>query len=797
MANLFGLQQQKCKTCGEPLDLSKAINGVVKCAICDSVFTLPKVDASQKVLDFLSQGEHDLDTCRFEDAYSAFNKACELDKTEPEAYWGMALAEFKIQYLKDEVNNRLQPICHEISDKDFADSSNFLRATRYATEAQRVEYERKAEEINYIKNEFNKIAKTGAKYDCFICVKVTDENGGKTQDYKAADDIYFELKGKGYKPFFSERELRGVTGADYEARILYALQSAECMLVICFDEAYLRTKWVKNEYSRFLKLVNDEEKESDSIALVFGNRPVEKLPGKKGKIQGIALNSLTAMERIVQFVDSHTPEARKRREEALRAKEEEAKKKAKEDDALKQKLAEQENLIRQLQEQMQSQVAQIQNAQAHPSGGLSDDELLERMERARQERERREREEAERKAREERARKERERKEAEERVRIQAELERQERERQEREKKEAEAKARAERERLERERKEAEESARLQAERERQESARIARDFEIVDGVIRKYKGADKDVVIPDGVKKIGGESFKGCAKIEKITIPNSVTAIGVYAFQNCSGLKSINISNGVTKIENGAFWWCSELKDIVIPSSVTEIDGWVFNTCKGLESLTVEAGNPNYKSENNCILTKDGATLLYGCKNSVIPESVKFIDRSAFYGCKQLTEINIPDSVTTIGDEAFAESGLTSIEIPNSVTRIGGSAFRGCGNLHNLKIPDSVKDIGFMAFLNCNKFTEIVIPNGVTSIDSFAFKSCTKLQKVVIPESVTKMGEGVFSKWYSEYNHNAELTIYCRANKQPKGWDKNWNKKADNKIIAGKHKVVWGYKGN
>lgn len=260
-------------------------------------------------------GEHELDVCEFDKAYAAYKKAAEIDPTEPEAYFGMALADFKVQYIKDEVNNRLQPICHEITEKKIVEDGNFKLAFKHATDDQRREYVNRAKEIDYIGGEFYRLAQSGLDYDCFICVKVTDDaTGYRTSDYNDADNIYFALKGEGYKPFFSERELAGFTGADYEARILYALYKSECMIIVCGDESYLKTPWVKNEYTRFLKLVNDEEKESDSITVAFRARPIERLEGKRGKIQGVDLKSLNALQRILSFVQTHTPENRARRE---------------------------------------------------------------------------------------------------------------------------------------------------------------------------------------------------------------------------------------------------------------------------------------------------------------------------------------------------------------------------------------------------------------------------------------------------------------------------------------------------
>ena len=179
---LNDLQIFKCKNCGAELNIGVVENGVIECEYCFSKFTVHKKDVSPTALSFLRQGEHDLDTCKFDEAYTAYAKAAEYDKEEPEAYWGMALAGFRVQYLKDHVKNCLQPICHEISEERFADNNNYKNALKYATEKQRAEYIRKAEEIDAIREEFYRLQGTGLDYDCFICVKVTEESGEETRD---------------------------------------------------------------------------------------------------------------------------------------------------------------------------------------------------------------------------------------------------------------------------------------------------------------------------------------------------------------------------------------------------------------------------------------------------------------------------------------------------------------------------------------------------------------------------------------------------------------------------------------
>ena len=169
-------------------------------------------------------------------------------------------------------------------------------------------------------------------------------------------------------------------------------------------------------------------------------------------------------------------------------------------------------------------------------------------------------------------------------------------------------------------------------------------------------------IVIPNSVTSIGDEAFYECTGLTSIDIPNSVTSIGYEAFKNCTGLTSVDIPNSVTSIGYGAFDGCTGLASIVISNSVTSIGYGAFFNCPGLTSIVVESGNPKYDSRNNCnaIIETASNTLFFGCKNTIIPNSVTSIGSEAFIGC----------------------SGLTSIVIPNSVTEIGNGAFIGCTGL-------------------------------------------------------------------------------------------------------------------
>ena len=165
------------------------------------------------------------------------------------------------------------------------------------------------------------------------------------------------------------------------------------------------------------------------------------------------------------------------------------------------------------------------------------------------------------------------------------------------------------------------------------------------------------------------------------VTIPNSVTSIGDYAFYNCSGLTSITIPNSVTSIGEWAFRRCSGLTSVTIPNSVTSIGDEAFSGCSGLTSIVVEEGNTVYDSRENCsaIIETASNTLIQGCKNSIIPNSVTSIGSSAFEYCSALTSITIPNSVTRIGDYAFYDcDGLTEVTCKAvNLPEMGTSVFK------------------------------------------------------------------------------------------------------------------------
>ena len=230
-----------------------------------------------------------------------------------------------------------------------------------------------------------------------------------------------------------------------------------------------------------------------------------------------------------------------------------------------------------------------------------------------------------------------------------------------------------------------------------------------------------------------------------------------------------------ITEIKTEIFKDCKGLTSINIPDSVNTIGASAFKNCLGLTSIVVSPGNTVYDSRENCncIIETATNTLIIGCKNSFIPDSVTSIGEWAFYGCSGLTgELVIPDSVTEIGGYAFLNcsgltgelvipdsvtiirydaffgcKGLTDLTIGTGVTSIGASAFQKCSGLTGeLVIPDSVTSIGQSAFYGCSGLTSVEIGSGCTSISNYAFQKCSGLTgELVIPDSVTSIGVDAF----------------------------------------------------
>ena len=252
-----------------------------------------------------------------------------------------------------------------------------------------------------------------------------------------------------------------------------------------------------------------------------------------------------------------------------------------------------------------------------------------------------------------------------------------------------------------------------------------------------------------------------------------------------------------VVRIGAGAFYNQTSVKSVHIPVSLTAIGSESFMHCYGLTSIEVDNGNPAYSSYEGALYDKSRSRLIFvpaGKTEYKILSGIKEISKDAFYLCKSLRKISIPNGVSHIGDNAFAGcDSLVSIDIPNSVEYIGEYAFCGCKSLTTLTVPSSVTMLGRSAFSfctslkavaftmgkvgiqsipghlfnGCTSLETVIIPMGITSLGDYSFAQCDSLRAIQIPSTVTTLGNNVFYNCHSlknfEFPENIE-TIGSQA---------------------------------
>ncbi len=246
-------------------------------------------------------------------------------------------------------------------------------------------------------------------------------------------------------------------------------------------------------------------------------------------------------------------------------------------------------------------------------------------------------------------------------------------------------------------------------------------------------------ITIPSNIKSIGKYAFNKCTGLVNATIPTTVDSVGDYAFYYCTGLVNVTISEGVESIGEGAFYNCTSLVEAVVPDTAVKVGSYAFYNCTSMTTATIG-------------ITADaiGEYTFYNCKKLdtiVIGISVESIGDYAFYNCN-LSRLSVPQTVTSIGDYAFASNdNMERATLRKNLLTIGEGAFQDCGAMATVSIPTSVTEIGKAAFENCANITTITVPTGVTVINDLVFSGCEKLATVKLNGDVTSIGISAFYK--------------------------------------------------
>ena len=288
----------KCKMCGASLDIVEG-STVCECEYCGTKQTVPKA-MDENMQNLCNRANTLRMKGEFDKSAQIYEKIVQLDSTQSEAYWGLILCKYGIEYVDDPATLKKIPTCHRASYDSIIADEDYKSALANADIIQRSVYEEQAKEIDRIQKEILALAQKEETYDVFICYKETDANGQRTQDSVIANDIYYQLKDAGYKVFYAAITLEGKLGSAYEPIIFAALNSAKVMLVIGTNPDYFNAVWVKNEWSRFLKIIQKDR--SKLLIPCYRDMDAYELPEEFAHLQAQDMSKIGFINDVVRGI---------------------------------------------------------------------------------------------------------------------------------------------------------------------------------------------------------------------------------------------------------------------------------------------------------------------------------------------------------------------------------------------------------------------------------------------------------------------------------------------------------------
>ena len=289
----------KCKMCGGDLEIVPE-STVVECEYCGTKQTVPTAD-NEKKISLFARANKLRAACDFDKAAGVYESIVTEFPEEAEAYWGLVLCNFGIEYVDDPATGKKIPTCHRSSFESVLDSSDFEMVMENADVIARKVYREEAKAIEELRKAIIEVASKEEPYDIFICYKETDENGDRTIDSVIAQDVYTELTAKGYRVFFSRITLEDKLGQEYESYIFAALNSAKVMLAFGTDYEYYNAVWVKNEWSRFLHLIERGEKKT--LIPCYKNIDAYDMPKEFAKLQAQDMGKVGAVQDLLRGIE--------------------------------------------------------------------------------------------------------------------------------------------------------------------------------------------------------------------------------------------------------------------------------------------------------------------------------------------------------------------------------------------------------------------------------------------------------------------------------------------------------------
>lgn len=293
----------KCKMCGGDLILTQG-QSVAECEFCGSRQTVPIAD-NEKKLTLFARANRLRATCDFDKAAGIYESIVADFPEEAEAYWGLVLCKYGIEYVDDPATGKKVPTCHRSSFDSVMDDSNFDQAMENADEIALRVYREEAKQIEGIRKGILEVSSNEQPYDIFICYKETDVNGDRTVDSLLAQDIYDVLTSKGYRVFFSRITLEDKLGQAYEPYIFAALNSAKIMLAVGTCYEHYNAVWVKNEWSRYLKIIAQDK--SKYLIPCYKSIDAYDMPKEFAHLQGQDMGKVGAIQDLLRGVEKILP----------------------------------------------------------------------------------------------------------------------------------------------------------------------------------------------------------------------------------------------------------------------------------------------------------------------------------------------------------------------------------------------------------------------------------------------------------------------------------------------------------
>ncbi len=289
----------KCKMCGGDLEIILG-ETTCECEYCGSKQTVPQLDDEKKI-NLFTRANRLRSACEFDKAAGVYESIISEFQEEPEAYWGLLLCRYGIEYVDDPKTGKKIPTCHRSSFNSIFEDKDFEMVMECSDVTARGVYREEAKAIETLRTAIIEVSSKEEPYDIFICYKETDANGDRTVDSVLAQEVYDALTEKGYRVFFSRITLEDKLGQEYEPYIFAALNSAKVMLAFGTDYEYYNAVWVKNEWSRFLSLIEKGEKKY--LIPCFKDIDAYDMPGEFKRLQAQDMGKIGAIQDLIRGIE--------------------------------------------------------------------------------------------------------------------------------------------------------------------------------------------------------------------------------------------------------------------------------------------------------------------------------------------------------------------------------------------------------------------------------------------------------------------------------------------------------------